>query len=162
MGILDKFKKLKPSAKGRSASGGEEKLKKVPASKEKITNEKKPEPVKEQTEKKVAKATDETKKPKDIKYQGAYRVLIKPVVSEKATMLTSQNSYVFEVAPKMNKIEIKKAVQKVYNVTPIKVNIINVIGRNVRYGKTSGKTKSWKKAIVTLKDGDTIQLYEGV
>jgi len=152
MGIFDKLKKSKKPAK-------EEEVKKPQAKVEVAEAEKKVEPRKEISER---KDTDASKKPKDIKYQGAYRVLIKPIVSEKATMLSSQNAYVFEVAPRMNKIEIKKAVQKVYNVTPIKVNIINVMGRNVRYGKTTGRTKNWKKAVVTLKKGETIQLYEGV
>ena len=62
----------------------------------------------------------------------------------------------------MNKIDVKKAIRTIYEVDPIKVNILNLSGRKVRYGKTRGKTKRWKKAIVTLKKGDSIEVYEGV
>lgn len=92
----------------------------------------------------------------------AYRYLIRPVISEKASGLGMYNQYVFEVAPKSNKIEIKKAVKSLYGVKPVKVNIINMPGKNIRYGRSFGKTKNWKKAIVTLRSGDKIDVYEGV
>ncbi|MDD2806926.1 MAG: 50S ribosomal protein L23 [Patescibacteria group bacterium] len=90
------------------------------------------------------------------------KVLIKPLITEKATHLAVINKYVFAINPKMNKVEVKKAIRAVYKVDPIKINISNFSGKAVRYGKTSGKTKSWKKAIVTLKAGDKIEVYEGV
>ena len=62
----------------------------------------------------------------------------------------------------MNKVEVKKAIRTIYNVEPIKVNIANFSGKSVRYGRIKGKTKNWKKAIVTLKQGDKIEVYEGV
>ncbi len=92
----------------------------------------------------------------------AYRVLLKPLITEKGTHLAAKNKYLFLVAGSANKIEIKKAVSAVYNVSPVKVNIINLSGKEVRYGKTSGRTKDKKKAIVTLKPGQTISIYEGV
>jgi large subunit ribosomal protein L23 len=70
--------------------------------------------------------------------------------------------YVFAVSPKANKVEIKKAIRTIYNVDPIKINILNLSGRSVRYGRTSGRTKNWKKAVITLKKGDKIEIYEGV
>lgn len=94
--------------------------------------------------------------------QRAYKVLLKPVISEKATIGVSQNKYAFVVAGNTNKIEIKKAIEEVYNVIPKSINIINTKGKNVRFGRTKGTQKDTKKAIVTLKAGDTIKLYEGI
>ena len=96
------------------------------------------------------------------KYAGAYRVLIKPLITEKAANLGTINKYVFAVADKANKIEIAKAVNEVYGVKPISVNIIRVSGKKVRYGRVFGKRKDWKKAMVTLPAGKTINIYEGV
>ena len=91
----------------------------------------------------------------------AFKQLIRPVITEKASFLGPNSQYVFEVAPRANKIEIKKAVEKLYGVKPVKVNIINVRGKNVRYGRQWGKLKNWKKAIVTLKNEDKIDVYAG-
>ena len=66
------------------------------------------------------------------------------------------------MSPKVNKIEIKKAIQAVYGVMPLKVNISNLSGKKIRLGRVQGVTKNKKKAIVTLKAGDKIQVYEGV
>ena len=88
------------------------------------------------------------------------RVLIRPLITEKATNLSAIGKYLFEVAPKANKADIKKAIKFLYKVNPIKVNIIKVRGKKVRYGKARGKTKNWKKAIVTLKKGEKIEFTE--
>jgi len=93
---------------------------------------------------------------------GAYRVLVKPLISEKATFLSGENKYVFEVTINSTKKEVAQAVKDVYGVNPIKVNIIKVLGTARRYGKVSGRTKNRKKAIVTLSEGESLQLYEGV
>jgi large subunit ribosomal protein L23 len=89
-------------------------------------------------------------------------VLIKPLVSEKASFIGQYGQYIFEVSPQANKNEIARAVANTYGVVPLGINIIRVRGKEVRYGRTSGKTKSYKKAIVTLKPGDKIEVYEGV
>lgn len=86
------------------------------------------------------------------------RVLIRPIVTEKATVT---GTYVFEVAPDANKSEIKKAVQAKYGVTPKNVRVMNVMGKNTRFNYTLGKRKDWKKAIVRLNTGETINAYEG-
>ncbi len=88
------------------------------------------------------------------------RILIKPLITEKATNLGAENKYIFEVSKKANKIEVKKAIKSLYGVEPIKVNIINMGGKEVRYGKTQGKTKDIKKAIITLKGDDKIDIFE--
>jgi len=89
-------------------------------------------------------------------------VLIKPLISEKASFIGQYGQYVFEVNPKVNKIEVAQAIANTYGVKPARVNIIHVRGKEVRYGRTVGKTKSYKKAIVTLKPGEKIELYAGL
>ena len=102
----------------------------------------------------------EVKKPREKKVGVEKVVLIKPIITEKASNFGELNKYVFEVTPGANKFEIKKAIQVVYGFTPAKVNIIPVKGRKIRYGRIQGRTKAWKKAIITLKPGDRIELYE--
>lgn len=92
----------------------------------------------------------------------AHRVLIAPLQSEKAARLGSENQYVFEVASGANKIEIKEAVFRVYGVRPVSVNIVRLPRKRVRYGRTEGVGKMRVKAIVTLPQGKTISIYEGV
>jgi len=86
------------------------------------------------------------------------RILLKPVITEKATQLSTLGKYIFEVKPGVNKIEIKKAIKELYNVWPLKVNIIKMHGKEVRYGFTQGREKNRIKAIVTLKKGEKIDL----
>lgn len=92
----------------------------------------------------------------------AYKVLIRPLITEKASYLKAENKYLFEVNKFANKNEIKKAVFHVYGIWPENIHIINLRGKEIRYGRSSGITKSRKKAIVTLKQGDNIEIYEGV
>lgn len=92
----------------------------------------------------------------------AYRVLLHPLVTEKGSYAAANGKYFFEVKGTANKYEIKKAVKALYGVMPIKVNIVNLPGKDVRYGKTRGRTSAQKKAIVTLPKGQTIEVYEGV
>ncbi len=108
----------------------------------------------------LKKAVKEKKS--DSRYLGAYRVLVKPLVTEKATALGADNKYVFVVGDKANKLEVAKAIQTVYGVKPIDVNIIKIKGKRVSRGRIRGKRKDWKKAIVTLQAGQQIQVYEGV
>jgi large subunit ribosomal protein L23 len=95
----------------------------------------------------------------------AYSTIIRPVVSEKATVLGDQGKYVFEVAPSANKIQIKQAVEQAFankKVQVAAVNILHVAGKTRRRGKSIGMTRSWKKAVVTLKPGQRLDLFEGV
>lgn len=94
-------------------------------------------------------------------------ILIKPVITEKATMDSELNSrYTFEVKPDSNKIEIKNAVEAAYGVSVVKVRTMNVRpDRKTRYTKSgmiTGKTKAFKKAIVQVADGDTIDFYSNL
>lgn len=89
-------------------------------------------------------------------------VLVQPRVSEKAGHLASLNKYVFKVKTSANKIEVKKAVESAYKVRVTQVNMVVNRGKHRTYGRTSGKTSDFKKAIVTLKKGDKIELAEAV
>lgn len=87
-------------------------------------------------------------------------ILIRPILTEKTTLLEKEGKYLFEVSAQANKIEIKKAIEKIYKVKPVKINIIKMRGKSVRYGRTTGKTKNWKKAIITLEKGKKIELTQ--
>lgn len=91
----------------------------------------------------------------------AHDVIVRPIVSEKSYDLMEQNRYTFEVHKSARKEQIAAAVQEIFGVTVLKVNTMNVSGkpRRVRYNK--GLSRSWKKAIVTVKQGDTIDLFAG-
>ncbi|HNX59506.1 MAG TPA: 50S ribosomal protein L23 [Spirochaetota bacterium] len=90
----------------------------------------------------------------------AHEILIKPVITEKATIIAEQNKYVFRVSNDANKDLISKAIKEIYNVLPVRVNIVNVRGKEKSLRLRSGRTSAWKKAIVTLKEGDKIELFE--
>jgi len=108
-----------------------------------------------------SEGTDKTSK-KGVKNSVAYRILVKPLVTEKAANLGSLNQYAFVVSDSANKIDVAKAIFEVYGVKPEKVNIIKVKGKVVSRGKITGKRKDFKKALVSLKKGDSISIYEGV
>jgi len=99
---------------------------------------------------------------KIFKYEQAYQILQKPLVTEKVTNLGVHNKYVFAVANNANKVEVAKAIHHVYGIKPVKVNMIKMMGKITKHGKISGKRKNWKKAIITLPIGETIKVYEGV
>ncbi|MBI2756113.1 MAG: 50S ribosomal protein L23 [Chloroflexi bacterium] len=95
----------------------------------------------------------------------SYTTIIRPVISEKSTVLGDQGKYVFEVASDANKIQVKKAIEEVFANKKIQVqsvHIVNVPGKMRRLGKHAGMTRTWKKAIVTLKAGHSLDLFEGV
>jgi large subunit ribosomal protein L23 len=94
-------------------------------------------------------------------------ILQRPIITEKMTRLGEKSGrYGFIVNPRANKIQIKKAVQDMYNVVVVDVNTMNVNGkiktRGTKTGFTKGKTPQLKKAIVTLKQGDTIDFYSSI
>ncbi len=91
-----------------------------------------------------------------------HEVLHRPLITEKNTNLQSQNKYAFEVARDANKPRIKEAIEKTFKVTVTDVNVVNVPGRTRRVGRRQVITPPHKKAIVTLKPGDKIQIFEGV
>ena len=89
-------------------------------------------------------------------------VIIHPLITEKMSALQeTQNKVAFIVAPTANKIEIRKAVEDKFNVKVQKVATINMNGKMKRLGRFQGRRSSWKKAIVTLREGFTIDFFEG-
>jgi large subunit ribosomal protein L23 len=86
----------------------------------------------------------------------AHRVLVHPIVSEKTSRLEKNRQYVFVVAPGANKVEIKKAIEKHYRVRVTKVNVVNISGKKVRYGRSVGQRNDWRKAYVTVREGQSI------
>jgi len=89
-------------------------------------------------------------------------ILIEPVLSEKANMLREEGKYVFKVAMSANKIQIKEAVRRLFNVHPISCTVMVVGGKPKRLRNRSGYTATWKKAIVKLPKDEKIGLFEGV
>jgi large subunit ribosomal protein L23 len=88
-------------------------------------------------------------------------ILIKPIVTEKTTMLMQNGKYTFKVPLSANKIQIRQAVETIFKVKVEKVATIRVLGKVKRMGKHEGKRPDYKKAIVTLKAGETIEFFEG-
>jgi large subunit ribosomal protein L23 len=91
----------------------------------------------------------------------ARQVVIRPIVSEKSFKLMEDNRYTFEVDKRATKPQIARAIEEIFGVTVRKVNTMSVSGKPRRVRWRAGHTRSWKKAIVTLADGDSIDFYEG-
>ena len=145
MAILDIFKKKKEKKEEKKPEKKIEKTKKevikVEKTKEKIEKPKKAEKVK-----------PSVKKP----FFG--QVLKEPHITEKATLLAEKNFYVFKVFPNSNKKEVKKAVESIYGVDVLDVNIVNVPRKQRRVGKFLGWRKGYKKAVVKVKEGQKIEV----
>lgn len=90
-------------------------------------------------------------------------IVIRPIITEKSMNGTADKKYTFEVDKKATKIDIKNAVEKLFNVSVSKVNTLHVRGQLRRQGRTQGYTRSWKKAVVTLTEGSkTIEFFESM
>jgi large subunit ribosomal protein L23 len=89
-------------------------------------------------------------------------ILIRPILSEKATALREENKYTFVVHPDASKIQIKEAVRRLFNVKVLDCTTINVQGKMKRLRGRPGRTASYKKAIVKLAPGESIKVFEGV
>ncbi|NLK07787.1 MAG: 50S ribosomal protein L23 [Firmicutes bacterium] len=89
-------------------------------------------------------------------------IIRRPVVSEKTMALMEDNKYTFAVDLKATKPQIREAVEQIFDVKVEKVNTMRVRGKVRRMGQHEGRRPDWKKAIVTLRDGDTIELFEGI
>lgn len=113
------------------------------------------------TEKKEVEKKEEVKA---VKTQGkakhfSYEIVREPHISEKGSMLAEKNNqYTFKVFKRSNKIEIKKAVEGVYGVNVLRVNIIQIPAKKRRLGKTQGMKQGYTKAVVTVKQGQTIEI----
>jgi len=153
MGILGKFRKNK--------------IKKA-VSEEKVTSVDKKQVQKIESAKKEKSPVGDVKKEKLTKAEKvkggeiAYKVLLGPVVTEKSAVVESENKYSFLVDINANKLQIKMAVQEAHGIMPISVKTINMPGKIKRYGRNIGRRSDYKKAIVSLPKGKTINVHEGV
>ncbi len=111
---------------------------------------------------KIEKAPQKIKEPsiKPVVEKGKVtgEVLESPRITEKTTFLSQANEYVFQVKKEANKTEIKKAVQSIYGVNVVRVNIINIPSKTRRVGRYAGERKSFKKAIVKIAEGQKIEI----
>jgi len=90
------------------------------------------------------------------------QVLIRPVVSEKSYVLSAANKYTFRVHPDAHKTEIRQAVERLFDVTVLEVRTMSVKSKPKRRGLTRGRTRQWKKAIVQVRPGDSIPIFQGL
>lgn len=88
----------------------------------------------------------------------AHAILVRPIVTEKSTRGGAQSQYTFEVKTTASKADVRRAVHHLYGVTPVAVNMLTMLGKEVRFGRTYGRTMKRKKAIVTLPAGKTIDV----
>lgn len=86
-------------------------------------------------------------------------VIIRPVITEHSYDMMSNNVYTFEVAKEANKVEIAQAIEAIFKVKVVRVNTLNVKSKPKRVRYQEGRTRTWKKAMVKLKEGDTIELF---
>ncbi|MFA6512340.1 MAG: 50S ribosomal protein L23 [Patescibacteria group bacterium] len=172
MGIFERFRSQKGKQEKRkhltdqkhvADDAKKQTFKNVPsAGSEKNTKEEKPAKDAEKSSEKSRGAGSGSAGKKVVRITGsAYRVLMKPLVTEKSNDLSSRGQYLFAVHTEANKLEIAAAVEKVYGVRPRRVHVQRMRGKQVRYGRSSGVTSQWKKAIVTLPEGKSIDVFEG-
>ena len=91
----------------------------------------------------------------------AHDIIRRPIITEKSNALMEHNKYTFEVHKSANKIQIRQAVEQVFKVTVLSVNTMNVPSKPKRRGAMVGRTRSWKKAVVALPQGQSIESFEG-
>jgi len=89
-----------------------------------------------------------------------YQIIKRPLVTEKTTLAKEANKYHFEVDRRANKIEIGQAVEKLFKVKVVNVRTMNMAGKKKRVGKVLGRKRDWKKAIVTLAPGSSIEIFQ--
>lgn len=92
----------------------------------------------------------------------ASQVIIRPVVSEKSYVLAEVGKYTFRVNDKAHKTQIRQAVEELFDVKVVDVRTSSVKSKPKRRGHTSGRTRQWKKAIVQVREGDTIPVFRGL
>lgn len=136
-----------------------------------LKRKKQVEKAKEKTEKNPEKKAGEVKVAKKVKEEViktpaaktkttkfSYEAIKQPHISEKASYLSEKDQYIFEVSPNYNKNEIKNAVQGIYGVDVLSVNVIKIPAKKRRLGKTEGFRKAYKKAVIKIKEGQKIEI----
>jgi large subunit ribosomal protein L23 len=90
-------------------------------------------------------------------------LIISPLVTEKGTIVAEKgNQVVFRIRPQANKDQIRNLIEDLFKVTVVKIRTANFLGKERRRGRTIGRRPNWKKAYVTLKEGDRIEIFEGL
>ena len=153
MKFFDKFKK--PTEKKEKSAKKEK-----PAKKKEVKNIKKEKIVKKQAEPKKKENLKPTLRKKTKEKILIDKFLKSPWVTEKATDLAKQNKYIFKVDKKADKIKVKRAIEKMYDVQVVGVNIINIHPKPRRLGRTIGLKPGFKKAIVAVAEGDKIEIMK--
>jgi len=146
--------------------GKKEEVEKSEEKPEAVKPAKKPEAKKE----KIAKAEKVVKSKKEVKARKvakkdeniAHKILFENLISEKSTQLAAENKYIFKVVKNAGKFQIKEAVEGYYGVQVVRVNTVRIPAKKRIQGRTVGWKKGFKKAIVTLREGDTITAAPGV
>jgi large subunit ribosomal protein L23 len=90
------------------------------------------------------------------------QVIIRPVVSEKSYVLATNDKYTFRVHPDAHKTQIKQSIEALFDVTVVEVRTASVPSKPKRRGYTSGRTRAWKKAVVQVREGQTIPIFQGL
>ena len=90
------------------------------------------------------------------------QIIIRPVVSEKSYVLASADKYTFRVHPDAHKTQIRQAVEQLFDVTVVDVKTMSVKSKPKRRGYTAGRTRSWKKAVIQVREGETIPIFQGL
>lgn len=167
MGIFDRFKskeepEKKPAEKKEKPKAARLPARQVQPEKLRRSPMAKSESRSRSASGKIPKKDTKTRKIVKKEENIAYETLLEPLVSEKSTGLGQFNKYVFKVHPKANKFQIKSAVESYYGVGVTKVNIIKIHPKKRIHGRTVGWKQGFKKAVVTLQQGDTIGVTEGV
>jgi large subunit ribosomal protein L23 len=90
------------------------------------------------------------------------QVIIRPVVSEKSYVLATNDKYTFRVHPDAHKTQIKQSIEALFDVTVVEVRTASVPSKPKRRGYTSGRTRAWKKAVVQVRPGETIPIFQGL
>ncbi len=88
--------------------------------------------------------------------------IVRPLISEKSAHLAGSRQYVFVVRKDANRVQVRSAIKSMYGIAPVSVNLLNVRGKKVKFSSRQGARSDWKKAIVTLPVGQTINIHEGV
>lgn len=91
-----------------------------------------------------------------------HKIILGPIVTERAHYLRAQNKYIFSVLPSANKIQVKNAIERAFNVNVLDVNTMICKGKKKKRGRIEGRRKDIKKAIVTIKEGQSIGIFEGL
>jgi large subunit ribosomal protein L23 len=146
-----KAEKSQPKA-DQSMTGAKKSEKPIAKKVKAEKSEKTAKPKKEVTKRKVSKKDENI----------AHRVLLENLISEKSTLLAAQNKYVFKVTKNAGKFQIKEVIEGYYGVQVVSVNTIKVSPKKRIHGRTIGWKKGFKKAVVTLREGDSITAVEGV